>query len=74
VQQRGRDGSAVEQLLGQDQRDGDGMGDEIFARHALLAAVGGRAEAERPVHQLQVQAVGVTLEHGPQLGREGEVG
>ncbi len=31
VQQRGRDRGAVQQLLGQDQGDGDGVGDEIFA-------------------------------------------
>ena len=69
VQQRGRDGGAVQQLLGQDQRDGDGVGDEVFARHPLLAPVRGRAEAERPVDQLEVEPVGVPLEHGPEVGQ-----
>ena len=29
-----------------------------------------RAEAERPIDQLEVEAVGVPLEHGPEVGRE----
>src|SRR5688572_20233583 len=71
VMQEGRhDGSAVQQLLGQNQRHGDGMRDEVFTRHALLTPVRGRAEAERPLDQLEVKAVGVALEHRPEIGRK----
>ena len=71
VQQGGRDRGAVQQLLGQDQGDGDGVGDEILARHPLLAPVGGRAEAERPIDQLQVEPVGMALQHGPEVRARG---
>ena len=48
----------------------DAVGDEILARHPLLAPVRGRAEAERPVDQLEIEPIGVTLEHRPEIGRE----
>ena len=70
VQQRRRDRGAVEELLGEDQGHGDAVGDEILARHPLLAPVRGRAEAERPLDQIEVEAVGVTLEHRPEVGRD----
>ena len=72
VQQRRGDGGAVEQLLGQNERDGDAVGDEILARHPLLAPMRGRAEAERPLDQIEIEAIGVPLEHRPEVG--GEVG
>jgi hypothetical protein len=46
------------------------VGDEVLARHPLLPAVGGRAEAERSIHQLEVEPVGVALEHRPQIRSE----
>ena len=60
----------VEQLLGEDEGHGDSVGDEIFPRHPFLAPVGGRAEPKRPLDQLEVEPVGVTLQHGPQIGSE----
>jgi hypothetical protein len=32
--------------------------------------VGGRAEAEGPLDQVEIEPVGVTLEHRPQIGRD----
>jgi hypothetical protein len=72
VQQRGRDGGGVEELLGQDERDRDAVGDEILARHPLLPPVRGRAEAQGPIDEIEVQAIRVPLEDGAQVG--GEVG
>ena len=72
VQQRRGDGGAVEQLLRENERDRDGVGDEVFARHPLLSPMGGRAEAERPLDQIEIEAVGVPLEHGAQI--RGQVG
>ena len=54
--------------LGQDEGDGDRVGDEVLTRHSLLPAVGGRAVAERPVDQLEIEPVGMALEHRPELG------
>ena len=70
MQQGGHDGGAVQQLFRQDQRHGDGVGNEILSRHPLLAAVGGRAEAERTLDQLEVESVGVPLEHRTQIRGE----
>ena len=70
VQQRGGDGGGVEQLLGEDERDRDAVGDEVLARHPLLAPVGGRAEAEGPIDQVHVQPVGVLLQHGREVRGE----
>ena len=70
VQQRGRDRGTVEQLLRQDHGDGDAVGDEILARHPLLAPVGGRAEAEGPIDEIEVQPIGVPFQHGHQVGCE----
>jgi hypothetical protein len=70
VQQRRSDGGAVEQLLGEDQRDGDAVGDEVLARHPLLTPVGGRAEAQGPIDEIEVQPVGVSVQDGRQRGRE----
>ncbi len=67
VQQRGGDGGTVQQLLRQNEGDGNSVGHEVFARHALLPAVSGRAEAERPIHQLQVEPVGMALQHRAKL-------
>ena len=39
-------------------------------RHALLAPVRGRAEAERPIDQLEIEPIGVPLQHGPEVGGE----
>ena len=64
VQQRGGDGGAVEQLLRQDQGHRDAVGDEVLARHPLLAPVGGRAEAEGPIDEIEVQPIGVPFQHG----------
>ncbi len=71
VQQRGSDGCAVEQLLGQDQGDGDSVGDEILPRHPLLAPMRGGAEAQRPLDQLEIQTVGVLLQDGPKIRSQG---
>ena len=70
VQQRSSDGGAVQELLGQYQRDGNGVGDKVLTRHSLLTAVRGRAEAEGAVDQLQIEPVGVPFEHRPQVRRE----
>ena len=48
--------------------DRDAVGDEVLAGHPLLTPVRGRAEAERPVDQLEVEPVGVALQHGAQVG------
>lgn len=64
-----RDRGGIEELLGEDERDGDAVGDEILAAHPLLAAVGRRTEPERAIDRLEVEALGVTLEDGPELGR-----
>jgi hypothetical protein len=68
VQQRRGDGGAVEELLGEDEGHGDAMGYEVLARHPLLPPVRGRAVAKRAVDQLEVEPVGVTLQHRPELG------
>ena len=70
VDQPGGDGGGVELQLGQDERDRDAVGDEVLARHPLLAPVRGRAEAEGPVDQVHVQPVGVLLQHGREVGGE----
>ena len=72
MQERRRDGGAVEQLLRENERDRDGVGHEVFARHPLLSPVRGRAEAERPLDQIEIEPVGVPLEHGAQI--RGQVG
>ena len=54
------------------ERDRDAVGDEVLARHPLLAPVRGRAEAERPLDQLEVEPVGVPLQHRPEIGGEVE--
>jgi hypothetical protein len=70
VQQRGGDGGAVEQLLRQNEGHGDAVGDEVLTRHPLLAPVGGRAEAEGPIDEIEVQPIGVPFQHGHQVGCE----
>ncbi len=69
VQQGGGDGRGVEQLLGQDLCHRDAVRNEVLARHALLAPVGGRAEAERTVEQLEVEPVAVRLQQAPKFRR-----
>ena len=54
VQQRRRDRGGIQQLLRQDQGDRDTVGDEILARHPLLPPVGGRAEAEGAIDEIDV--------------------
>ena len=70
VEQRGGDGRRVQQLLGQDLGDRDAVGDEILTRHPLLAPMGGRAEAEGPIDEIEVQPVGVPIQDGRQRGSE----
>jgi hypothetical protein len=43
------------------------MGHEILAAHPLLAPMRSGTEAERPIDQLEVQAIGVLLEYGSQI-------
>ena len=60
----------VQELLRQDEGDRDAVGDEVLARHPLLTPVRGRAEAEGAVDQIQVQPIGVPLQHRPEVGRQ----
>jgi hypothetical protein len=46
------------------------VGDEVLARFPLLTPMGGRAEAERLVDQLEVKPVGVARQERPELGRD----
>jgi hypothetical protein len=70
VQEGRHDGRGVGQLLDQGRGDGDAVGDEVLARLALLAPVGGRAEAQRTVDQLEIEPVGVAREQRPEFGRD----
>ncbi len=72
VQERRRDGGAVEQLFRENEGDRDGVRHEVFARHSLLSPMRGRAEAKRPLDQIEIEAVGVPLEDGAQI--RGQVG
>ena len=60
----------IQQLLRQDQGDGDAVGDEVLPRHPLLPPVGGRAEAEGAIDEIDVQPVGVPLQHDHEVGGE----
>ena len=70
VQQCRGDRGGIQQLLRQDQGDRDAVGDEILARHPLLPPVGGRAEAEGAIDEIDVQPVGVPLQHDHEVGGE----
>ena len=70
VQERRGNGGAVEELLGENERHRDGVRDEVLARHPLLAPMSRRTEAERPLDQVEVEAVGVPLQHGTQVRRK----
>jgi hypothetical protein len=68
VEQRGHNCGGIQQLLGQDHCHGDGMGHEVLARHPLLPPMRRSAEAEGPIDELEIEPVGVALEHRPEIG------
>jgi hypothetical protein len=67
VEQGRGDGGRVQQLAQEDGGDGDRVGDEILPAHALLPPVRRHAEPERPVDQLDVEAIAVLVERRPKF-------
>ena len=72
VQQGRRDRGRVGQLLRQDHRHGNAVGDEVLARRPLLPPVRRRADAQGPLDQVQIEPVRVPREHRAEIGRQVE--